>query len=308
VKAKTRRRFWPWLLREAREVVVLTGQSIWGGFLEFVRSDDLTYAASVAYYGLLSLFPFILLLLSIFGTATADPSHRDAVVTFILKYFPTKFDFLSRQVDTLRQTRMQLGVVGSAALVWAAMGVFGAVSTAVNHAWGVEQTRSFVGHKLFSFFMLLGAGALLVATLLLVSAIQIVNASWFAGVLARFPALNLLGGLAARYATTFMLILVVGLIFYFVPNARVRFRDVWVGAVLTGLLWKGAVVGYSHYVRESMPRVKEINGSVAAVVVFLIFVYMSAIILLYGVEFTATYARLRRHRPGHVPAAPAPRA
>jgi membrane protein len=191
-------------------------------------------------------------------------------------------------------------------LVWAAMGVFSAVSSAVNHAWGVEKPRGFVGHKVFSFFMLLASGALLLAALLLTSAIQIVNASWFAVVLDRFPGLHALSGLALRSATTFLLILVVGLIFYFVPNAQVRFRDVWVGAILTGLLWKGAVIGFAWYVRD-MSRFTEINGSIAAVVVFLVFVYMSAVILLYGAEMTATYARLRRHRPDDMPAAPTPR-
>ncbi len=296
-----------WLFREARNVVVLTGQSMWRGFVEFYHSDDLTYAASVAYYGLLSLFPFFLLLLSIIGNATADPAHRDAVVNFILTYFPTRLDFLTRQIDAFRQTRIQLGIGGSAGLVWAAMGVFSAVSSAVNHAWGVEKQRSYVRHKVFSFFMLLAAGVLLLATLLLVSAIQVVNASWFAAVLERFQALRILTGLAVHYATTFMLIVVVGLIFYFVPNARVRLRDVWVGAIVTGLLWKGAVVGFSFYVHDTR-RFTAINGSIAAVVVFLIFVYMSAVILLYGVEMTAAYARLRRHRPEHLPAASTPRA
>ena len=301
------RRFRAWLLRETREVVVLTGQSIWRGFLEFYNSDDLTYAASVAYYGLLSLFPFFLLLLSILGNATADPAHRDAAVTFISTYFPARFDFLKDQLDAFRRTRVQLGIGGSLGLIWAAMGVFSAVSSAVNHAWGVEKQRSYVRHKVFSFFMLLAAGGLLMATLMLVSAIQIVDASWFAAVVDRFPGLQVLTGFALRYATTFMLIVVVGFIFYFVPNAQVRFRDVWVGAIVTGLLWKGAVLGFSWYVRDTS-RFKEINGSIAAVVVFLIFVYMSAVILLYGVEMTAAYARLRRHRPEKLPAAPTPRA
>jgi membrane protein len=105
--------------------------------------------------------------------------------------------------------------------------------------------------------------------------------------------------------TTLIFIFVVGLVFYFVPNAKVRFRDVWVGAVLTGLLWRGALAGFSYYVRD-LSRFS-VHGSIAAVVVFLLWVYVSAVILLYGVEVTAAYARLRRHRPEEVPAAPSPR-
>jgi membrane protein len=154
--------------------------------------------------------------------------------------------------------------------------------------------------------MLLVAGALLIAALLLVSAAQVIGATWFAGVLLHFPGLLVLRSLAIRNATTMMFILVVGLVYYFVPNAKVRFRDVWIGAFLTGLLWKGALSGLSWYMRD-MSRFTRVNGSIAAVVVFLVWVYVQAVILLYGVEFTAAYARLRRGRPEELPAAPTPR-
>ena len=84
------------------------------------------------------------------------------------------------------------------------------------------------------------------------------------------------------------------------------FRDVWIGAIVTGLLWKGALEAFSWYMRD-MTRFTRVNGSIAAVVVFLVWVFLQAVILLYGVEFTATYARLRRGRPEDVPAAQAPR-
>ena len=292
--------------RRARELAHLTGISLWRGFVGFYNGDDLTYAASIAYYALLSLFPFSMLALSILGSVTADEADRNAVLTFVLRYFPRQFDFITTQLDSFRTHTVSFGVAGTLALVWAALGVFGAISTAVNYAWGVEKTRSFWKHKLFSFLMLLVAGALLIATLLLVSASQVVGATWFAGVLGQFPGLLILRSLAIRYATTGMFILIVGLIFYFVPNAKVRFRDVWIGAFLTGMLWKGALEGFSWYMRD-MSRFTRVNGSVAAVVVFLVWVYVQAVILLYGVEFTAAYARLRRGRPEEVPAAPAPR-
>jgi membrane protein len=292
--------------RRGRELLWLTGQSAWRGFLGFYQSDNLTYAASIAYYALLSLFPFSLLALALLGGATADVDDRNAVLGFVLRYFPTQFDFITAQLDAFRTSRYTLGVAGTIALVWGALGVFGAISTAVNYAWGVEKQRSFWKHKLFSFLMLLVAGLLLLVALLLVSAAQLVGASWFAEVLARFPGLAILRGFTIRYATTLLFILVVGLIYYFVPNAKVRFRDVWIGALVTGLLWKGALEGFSWYMHD-MTRFTRVNGSIAAVVVFLVWVYVQAVILLYGVEFTAAYARIRRGRPEEVPAAPAPR-
>src|SRR5439155_20671011 len=122
--------------------------------------------------------------------------------------------------------------------------------------------------------------------------------------LGRFPGLAVLRSLAIRSATTLLFILVVGLIYYFVPNANVRFRDVWIGAIVTGLLWKAALEGFSWYMRD-MSRFTRVNGSIAAVVVFLVWVYVQAVILLYGVEFTAAYACLRRRRPPELSAAAA---
>jgi membrane protein len=294
------------IVRRARGVLLLTGLSAWRGFLGFYHSDDLTYAASISYYALLSLFPFFLLALAILGGATADEAKRTAVMAFVLRYFPTQFDFITSQLDSFRTSQLTVGVAGTIALVWGALGVFGAVSTAVNYAWGVEKQRSFWKHKLFSFLMLTVASLMFVVALLLISATRVVSASWFAGVLTNFPGLAVLRSLTIRNATTLLFIFIVGLVYYFVPNAKVRFRDVWVGALVTGLLWKETLEGFAWFVRD-MSRFTRVNGSIAAVVVFLMWVYIQAVILLYGAEFTAAYARLRRGRPDEVPAAPTPR-
>lgn len=292
--------------RQLRALAILTGHAAYRGVIEFYNSDNLTYAASVAYYALLSLFPFAMLALAILGSVTAEQANREAVLQFILRYFPRQFEFINIQLDAFANNKVTFGVAGTLALIWGALGVFGAISTAVNHAWGVEKQRSYWKHKLFSFLMLSVAGLLLLVALLLVSASQVVGASWFAGVLLRFPGLLVLRGFAVRHATTMLFIVVVGFVYYFVPNAKVRFRDVWIGALVTGLLWKGALEGLSWYMRD-MSRFTRVNGSVSAVVVFLVWVYVQAVILLYGAEFTAAYARLRRGRPEQVPAAPAPR-
>ena len=278
------------------DLVRLTGLSAWQGFLGFYNSDNLTYAASIAYYALLSLFPFFLLAFALLGQATADVELRATVFSFVLRYFPAQFNFITLQLDEFRTSSVSLGVAGTIALLWGAIGFLGAISTAVNYAWGVEEQRGFWKQKLLSFLQLGVAGLILLVALLLVSATQVVSASWFAAVLAGFPGLLFLRGFTVRYATTLLFVLVVGLIYYVVPNAKVRFRDVWIGALVTGLLWKGALEGFSWYVRD-MSRFTRVNGSIAVVVVFLVWVYVQAVILLYGVEFTAAYARLRREQP-----------
>jgi membrane protein len=289
-----------------RGEVRLTALAIWRGITGVYHSDDLTFAASIAYYALLSLFPFFLLLLSIIGGITNTESDRTEVLGFVLRYFPRQFDFVTSQLRSMQDARVPLGVAGSILMVWAAMGVFGAITSAVNHAWGVDKQPSYFKHKMISFVMLVMASLLLLGALGLVSAINVVEARWFSAVVERYDALRTLQNLAFAWASTLAFILVVGLVFYFVPNAKVRFRDVWVGAVVTGFAWRGALAGFSWYVRD-LSRFDRVHGSIAAVVVFLIWIYISAVILLYGVEVTAANARLRRHRPEQIPAAPTPR-
>ena len=284
----------------------LSGLAAWRGIVELVNSNDLTHAASIAYYALLSLFPFLLLVIGLLGAVTADDADRIEVLSFVFRYFPTQLDFVTGQLDALREARLQLGVAGSLALIWGSLGVFGAVTSAVNEAWGVEKQRSFWKHRLVSFLMLVAAGSVMMLALLLVTLIQMAQATWFGAMLARFTWLANLQSFAVRNLATMLLIVGVGLVFYFIPNAKTRFKDVWVGAALTGVLWRLAFDGFSWYIARNS-RLAFIQGSIAAVVVFLLWIYVSSVILMYGVEFTAAYARLRRHRPDEMAAAPTPR-
>jgi membrane protein len=283
-----------------------SGLSLWRALVELLNGNDLTHAASIAYYALLSLFPFLLLSISLLGSVTADDNDRNTVLGFVFQYFPAQFDFISSQLDAFRQSRAPMGVAGALALVWGSLGVFGALTSAVNEAWGVEKQRSFWKHRLVSFMMLVAAGGFMLLALLAVSVMKMAQASWFGVLLLRFEWLTSLQTWMFRYMATILLIVGVGLVYYFIPNAKTRFRDVWVGAILTGVLWRLGFDGFSWYIAHNS-RLTLINGSIATVVVFLLWIYMSAVILMYGVEFTASYARLRRRRPDEMPAAPSPR-
>jgi membrane protein len=261
------------------------------GLVEFYSSSNLTFASSIAYYTLLSMFPFVLLILSIVSKLAVKNSPT-TLVEIIARALPRHFDFVVDRVHELAAAPLKLSVLGTAVTLWASMGVFGALTSAVNHAWGVERNYSYWKHKLISFVMLLTAGLLMLAAVTFSGAAEVARARWFEGILTRWPTLQWLSGLISHNASTPVFVVVVGLIYYFAPNTRVRLRDVWFGAILAGLLWRLAFEGFSWYVRD-LSRFS-VDGSIAAVVAFLVWVYLSAVILLYGVEVTAAYARLRK--------------
>ena len=274
--------------------------------MRLVNGADLTHAAAIAYYALLSLFPFLLLVISILGSFTADEADRRAVLLFVFRYFPTQFEFVNTQLMALQEAGLQVGVAGGFGLIWASLGVFGAITSAVNEAWGVEKQRSFLKHRLVSFLMLAAGGAAMLLAVLFVSVVKMAEASWFGEMLLRVGWLQALQSVAFASSATILLILALALVYYYLPNAKIRFKDVWVGAVLTGVLWRIAFEGFSWYIASS-GRLTVIHGSIAAVVVFLLWIYVSSVILMYGVEFTAAHARLRRRRPDEAPAAATPR-
>ena len=266
-------------------------QAAWLALRRLGQSDDLTFASSIAYYALLSLFPLLLLLFAFVGRLSGDPAHRAALIELLLQYFPQQVDFIATQLDEAQGASLGLGIAGTLVIVWTALGVFRAISSAVNHAWRLDRRRSFLQHQASAFLMLVTAGVLLLAALLLASLSGMMATTWFGRLLDDLPGLTLATAAASRYPATLLLIIVVALILYFVPDTTLRLSDVWPGAVLTGVLWRLALAAFSRYLGLG---VLTVQGSVAAVVVFLLWVYVSAVILIYGVEFSAAYARLRR--------------
>lgn len=277
--------------RAVRRHATFSARAGWLALRRFGQSDDLTFASSIAYYTLLSFFPLLLLLFSVLGRFTDDPADQTALVELLLRYFPQRADFITTQLNDAQQVSGGLGVAGTVVLCWTSMGVFRAISSAVNHAWNVERRRSFLRHQASAFLMLLTAGVLLLAAVALASVTEVMATGWFGQLLEDVPGLMRAVDLALRYPPTLLLIVVVGLVLYFVPNTDVQVGDIWVGAVVTGVLWRGALDGFSWYLGLG---VANIHGSVAAIVAFLLWIYVSAVILIYGVEFSAAYARLRR--------------
>jgi membrane protein len=286
--------------RTAKGTVSITRialQATWLGVVDLFDSSDLTFASSIAYYTLLSLFPFLLLVLSIASRIAIGHSGSSEVALqqLIGSAFPSHFEFLASAVAAFAATPLHLSVLSTGLLLWASMGVFTAVTSAVNHAWGVEQAYGFLKHKLIAFTMLLTAGCLAVVALGLISALQVIDTRWFSNALQQAPLFVELKALLYNYSPTPLFVLVVGLIYYFVPNTKVRIADVWFGAVLAGVLWRVAFAAFAWYLRHQTRM--SVDASVSAVIAFLVWIYLSAVILLYGVEVTAAYARLRGSTP-----------
>src|SRR6478672_4749024 len=106
----------PWVRRAGTRAfaeIRLTALAIWRGVTGIYHSNDLTFASSIAYYALLSLFPFFLLALSILASVTGNDVDRASVLNFVLKYFPRQFEFVNTQLKSMQAAGIRLGIFGS---------------------------------------------------------------------------------------------------------------------------------------------------------------------------------------------------
>jgi membrane protein len=183
-------------------------------------------------------------------------------------------------------------VAGLATLTLAATGFFGQLQDALNAVWDVEPkpgrgVRGMVRNRLLSFAMVVGIGFLLLVSLVLSAALQGVQA--YAG--DRLSALGPLwkgGGYAFDFAMTTLLL---AMIYKFLPDVRLRWRDVWVGAAVTAVLFTLGKYAIGLYLGRS--AVGSAYGAAGSLAIVMIWAYYSSQILLFGAEFTEVYVRQR---------------
>src|SRR4030095_285057 len=182
------------------QTVRLAWRATGRGVIEFYHSQNLTYASSIAYYALLSMFPFVLLVLNVLSRlAIGRAGDEQAVVHLVARALPSGFDLLSTQGVQLQRAPVTLTIAGAVLTIWASMGVFGAITSAVNHAWGTEKPWGYFKHKAMAFTMMMTAAVVFAACLLVTGAVQASNTDWFANLQQRIPFLSDFTGFVARY-------------------------------------------------------------------------------------------------------------
>jgi len=172
--------------------------------------------------------------------------------------------------------------------IWGASALFSAVSLAINRAWDIRQYhRHFFIRKASELGMVLGIGILFLLSLGTSAIILII-----------FKALNLpaadliIVDLGSRLAA-FVLILIVFLLLYkLIPNTRTYWRYVWPGALLAAILFEIARTMFIFYI-NNLANYQLIYGSIASIIVLLVWIYYSAFIMILGAEFTFQYGRMR---------------
>lgn len=258
---------------------------------QFHENDLFTSAAAMSYFGLMALFPALLLLLAL--------SNRLAAGTEMLAHavdvYPGSSQFLRDTIAAFSNLGFGAIVTCVTIVLWAGSWVFAVIERAVNRIWGATS-RTFWHGRALTIGMVGLVGLLLSFSVVVTSALvalREVAVRLSPRQIARYQLLSSVGSgfwqvvfAAGSYLVTVALFV---LVYRFMPRAQLSIRDTLPGAFLAGLLWELAKyvfawsLGYFHY--------DEIYGSVGAVVAVMTWSYVSSLILLFGAQLTAVFHR-----------------
>jgi YihY family inner membrane protein len=245
---------------------------------DYMHNDLPTSAAAVSYFGMLILFPTLLLISVYFPEG----------LLWMRPFFPGLYGFVRHNVEVMREVSTSVLIASFTVLFWAGSWIFTVIERGICRAWKTEP-RKFLHGRILTVGMMAAIGALLLTSFLFTSAVVAISAA--AG---RTPvARHWVGETFSSSLWTFFLaivsmvltIVLFGLIYRFMPNTEVKVIEVVPGAVIAGVLWEAAkyafawMIPYFHY--------DLLYGSIGAAVALLTWSYVSSTIMFLGAQLTA---------------------
>jgi len=263
-------------------------------FSEWLEDKAPQLGAALAYYTVFSLAPLILVLLAIVGLLFRnDPGGAWNKITEQMSYFLDKsaVEVVQNIAQKAAQPNKSLlaTIIGILLALFGASGVFGQLQDALNTIWGVRAKPGagiwgFLRSRFLSFAMVGGVCFLLLVSLTLESVLKGFS-HYIQGVLP--------GGIVIAIAVYWIfdlavVILLFAIIFKFLPDAKIRWRDVWIGAAITAIFFAIGKWALGLYLGSGSAA--SAYGAASSLITLLLWVYYSSQILLFGAEFTQVYA------------------
>jgi membrane protein len=265
----------------------------WNSFSE---DDCMTLGAAMAYYSVFSLAPMLLTIVSIVGLVFGRQAIENQIAGQIKGLIGSG---AAEQVQSMLANQWQNhsgGIIGTAiglvTLIFGATGAFAALQDALNKSWHVQPDpsqggiKAFLTKRVLSFGMILGVVFLMIASLVVTTALSVVG-TWMGGHLSH--ALSTGVAEVLSFVVSFVVITsLFALIFKFLPDGRVQWRDAWVGGALTSILFTIGKTALGLYLGKAAPG--SAYGAAGSLVVIVLWLYYASLIVLFGAEFTKIWA------------------
>lgn len=262
-------------------------------FTEFGEDKAPRLGAALAYYTIFSIAPLLLIAIAIAGLAFGHEAAQNQISGQLKGLMGAKTaEMVNEMVKNAAKPKSGIiaTIVGVVMLLFGASGVFGQLKDALNTIWNVEPKKGggvmgFIKERFLSMAMVCGIGFLLLVTLVVDAAISAMG-DWIAG---WFPGGEALLHIVQLVISFGLVTVLFAVIFRYLPDVRVAWRDVWFGAAFTSLLFVIGKFALGLYIGKT--AADSTYGAAGSLVVVLLWVYWSAQILFFGAEFTQVYAR-----------------
>ena len=252
---------------------------------EFVDDEMSTYASALAYQMLFSLFPFILFLIALIGFLHLPDFFSWLRLQSELVLPPQALEQVNPVIDQLQQSKGGLLSVGIVIALWTASAGVRLMMSAMNAAYDVVEGRPAWKRFPLSIFYTIGiAGMLLIAAALMVLGPQVME--WIASQVGLEDFIVTLWTIVRWPVVVILLMMAVALIYYVMPDVKQEFRFITPGSVLAVVVWIIASLGFGLYVKM-FANYNAMYGSIGAIIVLLLYFYISAAVLLLGAEMNA---------------------
>lgn len=285
--------------------------------LKWQRDDCLEMGAALSYYALFSLFPTVLIVLSVVGAFIGPTSGAsEQILLFARNSLPPEaYSLVDTTLNQLNRNSLEAGIISFLILCFTASGVFGALTRSTNKIWQVDQERqhqrgvksaakTFVRNRFLAFVLVFSTSALIFLSLVSKIVIEIIietveNLENFVG-LFQIDDLIVLKGLQ-NFTSYLSISAIMMLLFKILPHTRIYWRDV----VLGGLATSGLFMLLQHLASNSIIRVGEqflSYGAVGSVMILMLWIFLSCQVFFLGCELTYVYTYLCGSRSGVYPA------
>lgn len=263
-------------------------------FNEFLDKNGPYMSAAIAFYAFFALFPLSLALITIFSFFLGIEGFEESLIEGLETQIPVlaeqEDEFLTNFFQSLRTDVAVTSAVAVIGLIFASKAVFSSIRKSVNTIWGITKTRPFLTEQAMDFLLLVGASLLLIVSFSITTIFGILQD--FTGIVA--PNTPLSGdGLWAqitRLSPPLLSFCVFLILYWWLPNTKLRFKEVFPTALLGAAAFEISKGVFILYLQNAAGLANGVYGGVSAIIVLMVFVYVSAIILLVGAQVTSRWA------------------
>jgi len=263
-----------WILLNALSDGLLS--HMWQAIVRFSKHGT-REAAALSYYAIFSLFPLLLLVIIVIGTALGPAAARNQIDT-VLRLFlpPNTANFLQDNIAQALEQRGSFGLVAGVSLLWSSLGLFSSLSSALSRTFRDENPRNTWHQRLVGLSMMIALSVLLMASLAATIIFVLLDFLFFY----RSGSWISLGALIIPLSLS---VAIFAFLYRFIPRQRVRWDAIWVAAFLGGGAWELAKRLFTWYL-DNLASYSLVYGSVATMIVLMFWGYVSGLIVLLGAE------------------------